>query len=69
MRLSLDFDRSVNTIYAYAKGYVAVNNQEINRSVIITPERLIIDWPPQRFVDLEAVHFEWIVKLEPEIVL
>ncbi len=69
MRFSLDFDRSVNTIYAYAKGYVAINDQEISRSVIVTPERLITNWPPQRFVDLEAAHFEWILKLEPEIVL
>ena len=69
MRLSLDVDRSVNTIFAYAKGHISINDKKINRSVIITTERLVTDWPPQRFVDLETGHFEWIVKLEPEIVL
>lgn len=69
MRISLDSDRSFNTIYAYAKGYIVVNDQEINRSVIIAPERLITDWPPQSFTDLEEVHLEWILRLEPEIVL
>ncbi len=69
MRFSLDVDRSVNTIFAYAKGHIVINDKKVNRSVVITPERLVTDWPPQRFVDLEAGHFEWIVKLEPEIVL
>lgn len=38
-------------------------------SVIVTPQHLVRDWPPQRFEELEVRHFETIAGLNPEIVL
>lgn len=69
MRLSLDADTTRNTIHAYGQGCIRVNEREIHRSVIVTPETIIDDWPPQTFAALEEIHFELIEKLEPEIVL
>ncbi|MEZ5584333.1 MAG: Mth938-like domain-containing protein [Candidatus Competibacteraceae bacterium] len=69
MRLNLDRDNSQNIIRAYAVGLITVNEQTIERSVIVTPTRLINDWPPQRFTELEAAHLAQLAVLKPEIVL
>ncbi|MCP5158181.1 MAG: Mth938-like domain-containing protein [Gammaproteobacteria bacterium] len=69
MRFSLDTDTSKHFIKSYGPGWINVNEQQIRRSVVVTPERLITDWPPQTFTDLEGQHFETIMALEPEIVL
>ncbi|MBE2294967.1 MAG: Mth938-like domain-containing protein [Phycisphaerales bacterium] len=69
MRFSLDIDTSQHFVRGYGSGWVKINDQEIRRSVIVTPEQLVTDWPPQTFADLEEAHFEVIAQLEPEIVL
>lgn len=69
MRFSLDFDENRYFIKSYGPGRITVNQREIHRSVIVTPERLVTDWSPQTFADLEEAHFEFIAELEPEIVL
>jgi uncharacterized protein len=69
MRLSLDFAGNANIIRAYGEGWITVNDQAIRQSVIITPERLITDWPPQHFKHLIEAHFRLIAELNPEIVL
>lgn len=69
MRFSLDTDASRYSIRSYGPGWITVNEQEIRCSVIVSPEQLVLDWPPQRFADLMEAHFERIAELEPEIVL
>ena len=44
--------------------------QEVLRhSAVVTPTRLLRDWPPQTFEDLRAVHMTVLMELAPEIVL
>ena len=69
MRFSLDSDLNHYSITSYSPDWVRVNEQEFRRSLIITPEQLVSDWPPQTFGDLVEAHFEVIAGLEPEIVL
>ena len=69
MRFSLDNDTNHYAITSYGLDWVRVNQQEFRRSVIVTPERLVSDWPPQTFGDLVESHFAVIAGLEPEIVL
>ncbi|MDG4596721.1 MAG: Mth938-like domain-containing protein [Candidatus Contendobacter sp.] len=69
MRFSLDNDLNRHSITGYGPDWVRVNQGEFRRSVIVTPERLISDWPPQTFGDLVETHFEVIADLKPEIVL
>ena len=69
MRFSLDSDLNHYFIAGYGPDWVRVNEQEFRRSLIVTPERLVSDWPPQTFGDLVEAHFEVIVSLEPEVVL
>lgn len=69
MRFSLDLDANKYFIKAYGPGWINVNEREIHQSVIVTPECLVTDWPPQAFADLDESHFDWIAQMEPEIVL
>jgi uncharacterized protein len=59
----------VNTIRAYREGAIVVNEEHITQSLILLPDRIILDWPPQSFEELTARHFEAIAELDPEIVL
>ena len=69
MRFSLDADPNRYSIRDYGSGWITVNDQNIRRSVIITPERLVLDWPPQTFAELDETYLAMILTLEPEIVL
>ncbi|MDQ5908241.1 MAG: hypothetical protein QG599_332 [Pseudomonadota bacterium] len=70
MRFNLDTcDAQTYFIKGYGPGWVNINEQEIRRSVIVAPERLLTDWPPQTFADLAAAHFEALLPLDLEIVL
>jgi uncharacterized protein len=69
MRISLDGQGSVNTIQAYGQGLVTINNQHFYRSVVITRDQIIADWPPQRFTDLQPSHLGSLTMLNPQILL
>ncbi len=69
MRFHLDSPEAVNLIRGYTHGSVTINERKVDESVIVTPERIITGWPPQCFQALETGHLEWLVALEPEIVL
>lgn len=69
MQLRLDTPPGIFQIRGYGQGYITVNDRDHGSSLIVTPRRLVTDWPPERFADLEEAHFELILELEPEIVL
>lgn len=69
MRFNLETASNKHVIQGYADGRVQIGGQEICRSVIVSPERLLTDWPPQGFADLEAEHFRVLVELQAQIVL
>ena len=69
MRLSLELSAAANVIRAYAEGLVTINDHHIRQSVIVIPDRLITDWPPQHFDELASSHFQALVELNLEIVL
>ena len=69
MKLQLAGPTGQNLFTGYGRGYVKVNDQRFERSVVVTPERIIEDWPASRFEHLAASHFEFLLALKPEIVL
>ena len=58
-----------NIIRAYAAGQVTVNDESIVTSVIITPDRIIRDWLPHSFDELEPRHMTRLNELQPEIII
>ena len=69
MRLSLDTSDSSYVIRSYDTGQIIVNDETITSSVIVTPQRLIRDWPPQRFVDLCLEDMQRLTELDAELIL
>jgi uncharacterized protein len=58
----------VNTITAYGEGYVMVNGERRETSVVVLPDRLE-EWSARSFAELSAADFEFLQELQAEIVL
>lgn len=69
MKIHLERGAGQNVIRAHQPGRIVVNQDAHTKSLIVTPERVIADWRPQRFDDLALEDFEAICALQPEVVL
>jgi uncharacterized protein len=69
MQIQLETGDNLNLIRAHAPGQVTVNETVYRASVIVLPNRVIADWPPQQFADLAAPHLQVLGELESEVVL
>ncbi len=58
-----------NRISAYGAGFFVVNEERLEASIIVTPDRLVREWPPRSLSDLDAAAMVVLDSLEPEIVL
>ena len=56
-------------IESYQNGVITVNNEHYKNSLIISPTKLIADWPPGSFSDLATHHIHQIISLQPEIII
>lgn len=68
-QLTLDENNAKYQIHAYKPGYLQINEQILTQSVIIAPDKLIDNWPPQHLAELKREHLEIIIKLRPTILL
>ena len=69
MKLHLEPAGVKNTFTGYGEGYVMVNGERIEKSVVVLPERILADWPASRFADLKAEHLAALTGLDREIIL
>ena len=58
-----------NGIKSYSPGDIVVNNTHYHESLIITPEQIIHNWPPQSFDALTLKHIEALTQLSVDIIL
>jgi uncharacterized protein len=58
-----------NIIRGYAPGQVTINDEVMVTSVIVTPDRIICDWLPHAYRDLEPRHLARLEELQPEIIV
>jgi len=68
VKLHATLPRGVNTITGYGDGYVMVNGERRDSSVVVLPDR-IEQWPVKGFDELSADHFTFLKNLQMEIVL
>ena len=68
MKLHAAAPGTYNVITAYGAGYVAVNGQRHESSLIVTPQT-VLDWPVAAFAELKGEDFEALETLGLEIVL
>ena len=69
MKLHLESAPDLNTFTGYGEGCVKVNDRRIEKSVVVTPGRVLADWPAADFESLRAEHLAALTDLGCEIVL
>lgn len=69
MKLHLSGLSGQNLFTGYGAGYVMVNQTRHQHSLIVLPDHVIENWPPQTFEQLAVEHFEHLLPLQPEMVL
>jgi uncharacterized protein len=69
MKFTLEPATEANLIRGYSATQLLIGEQRIERSCIVTPTRLITDWEPAAFADLEPRHLEAIFALAPQVVV
>lgn len=69
MKLHREAASALNTFTGYGSGYVMVNNQRIEKSVIVLPSRIISDWTATTFEALAPEHLAVLAGLGCEIIL
>ncbi len=69
MKFCLDENSTSYRITGYGRGRVIINEEVLTRSLLIMPEQLVKDWPPQNFDALEPSHFAIAAGLNAEILI
>ncbi len=69
MKFTLESSSRVNLVRAYSRAEVRIGEERVRASCIVSADRLITDWPPERLEALAPQHLEAIFALEPEVVL
>jgi uncharacterized protein len=69
MKLHVSASAGLMTITAYDAGFVAVNGHRLTRSFLITPQRVVEDWPPVAAATLTPADIEAIAGLACPVVL
>ena len=69
MKLHLSEPTGQNAFTGYGPGYVAVNDERHEASLVVLPDRLITDWPATGFDSLAPDHLAPLAGLGLEVVL
>jgi len=57
------------TLTAHGPGWVAINNEKVESSVVVGSRGERLDWDCRSFDDLEARHFEQLAALGAELII
>lgn len=69
MRIDLETGEQSNLIRTYAPGRIGVHETIYRTSVVVLPQRIVTDWPPQTFDALTVDHMQMLADLECEVLL
>jgi uncharacterized protein len=69
MDLSLDRPEGYLFVRRVGAHAITVVDREFTRSFLLSPERLVEDWPVAAASELDATHIDAILALKPEVVL
>lgn len=69
MKLHLSTPSGINAFTGYGEGYVMVNRQRYGHNLVVLRDRIVSDWQPAGFEQLDAADFARLAELAPEIVL
>jgi len=69
VKLHLSQSGNTHVITGYGEGYIEVNKQRHERSLVVMPERLWTDWSATTFEALAAGDLEALAALGQEVIL
>jgi uncharacterized protein len=69
MKLHSSATTGLLSITSYDAGHIAVNGRRLTKSFLLTPQRLIEDWPPASFAELTEPDLLAVARLDCPIVL
>ncbi len=69
MKLQLTATGGLKLFTAHGAGYVSVNGERFERPIVVTPEKVLSDWPARDFAALDESHFACLLELKPEVLL
>jgi len=69
MDLSLEAPGDHHFVRSVSAAGIQVGEQIYTRSLVLAADRLLADWIPQSFEELQAAHLADIFQLEPDLVL
>lgn len=69
MKFTLEGGSRANLVRGYSPHEIRIGDQHLTASCIVSAESLIADWEPRSFAELQPVHLEKILALQPEVVL
>ena len=69
MKLHLDKEDDILLIRGYRTDQITIGDHTFDRSLILSPTRLIDNWQARNLNDLSEQDFERMLELEPEVVL
>jgi len=69
LKLHLADAAGLNSFTGYGDGYVLVNRQRHEKSLVVLADRIVTDWAASSFEALAAAHLESLVGLGQEIIL
>ena len=69
MKLHQDNRGTINTIRAYTDSTITINDETLDRSLVVTASSLQRQWQPGSVADLERAHIHELARLDVEIIL
>ena len=69
MKLHALAPSSSNAFTGYGDGYVEVNAVRFEHSILVVPDRPVIEWPVANFEELAVESFAAVAAVEPEVVI
>ena len=69
MKFERDSPEGRNTFTGYGPGYVEVNRKRYATSLVVSADRVIVDWPAASVEAFTADHLAAIIELKPEIAI
>ncbi|HVL55131.1 MAG TPA: Mth938-like domain-containing protein [Burkholderiaceae bacterium] len=69
MKLQSDDPTPHNQVTGYGAGWIEVNGERHQGSMILVPDAPVVRWAADRFEELAVEHFEVLAQRQPEVVL
>ena len=69
MKLHLTQADGKQLVTGYSQDWISINNLKYPQSVVVLPDKLILDWNVSSFECLNQANFECLLPHQPEVVL